>query len=79
MPIETQTASRPDQDLLAREQIEQLRELFADAPEMGKTTPKRLFSELNARATETPQQLAQSPGQSWGHSDPPECPGSRCW
>ena len=36
MPTQTQTAVKPKQDQSAQEKIQELRELFADAPEVGK-------------------------------------------
>jgi hypothetical protein len=37
MTTETPTATEPGQDLSVEQKISQLRELFADAPEVGKT------------------------------------------
>jgi hypothetical protein len=37
LATEQHTASRPEQDLTAEVKIKQLRQLFADAPEVGKT------------------------------------------
>jgi hypothetical protein len=46
LATEQQTASRPEQDLTAEVKIKQLRQLFADAPEVGKT---RTFSKGSRR------------------------------
>ena len=36
MPTQTQAMLKPAQDQVAEEKVRQLRELFADAPEVGK-------------------------------------------
>ena len=36
MATHTQVEARPEQELTAEEKIDKLRELFADAPEVGK-------------------------------------------
>jgi hypothetical protein len=54
MATEQQTASRPEQELTAEAKIEKLRQLFADAPEVGKTALENVLqtalNEPQARA-----------------------------
>jgi hypothetical protein len=61
LAAEQQTASHPEQDLTAEVKIKQLRQLFADAPEVGKTAlenvPQRLASDAS-KATPLPVQSA---------------------
>ena len=45
MATETLMATKPGQDMTAEEKITQLRELFADAPEMGKTALENVLNE----------------------------------
>jgi hypothetical protein len=50
-------------DLAVEQKIQQLRELFANAPEVGKTALERVLQELTTQATQTPPQPAQSAGR----------------
>ena len=43
--------------------LAELRELFADAPEVGKTAMERVLSELESQATETPPEPVVSAGR----------------
>ena len=54
MTTDTPAATAPGQNLAAEEKISQLRELFADAPEVGKTALKNVLSRL---ASDASQQL----------------------
>ena len=54
MTTETQTASQPGQDLTVEEKITQLRELFADAPEVGRTALEKVLSRLASDASQKP-------------------------
>jgi hypothetical protein len=46
MTTETTTATGSGQDATAEEKINQLRELFADAPEVGRTALEKVLSRL---------------------------------
>jgi hypothetical protein len=57
----TQTAT--EQDLTTEEKIAKLRELFADAPEVGKTAMERVLNELKSQAEDTPPEPVVSAGR----------------
>ena len=50
----TQAATRPDHEHDVLEKIAQLRELFADAPELGKKALENALLELKSQASELP-------------------------
>jgi hypothetical protein len=54
MTTETPTATEPGQDLTVEEKINQLRELFADAPEVGRTALENVLSRLASDASQKP-------------------------
>jgi hypothetical protein len=60
---EQQTASRPEQDLTAEVKIKQLRQLFADALEVGKTALENVLQRLASDASKAPPLPAQSAGR----------------
>ena len=47
----------------AEEKISQLRELFADAPEVGRKAFENVFEHLTAQASQTPPPPVQSAGR----------------
>ena len=51
MTTETPTATEPGRGLTVEEKINQLRELFADAPEVGKTALEKVLSRLASDAS----------------------------
>ena len=51
MATQTQTLSRPEQDQNVEKNIQQLRELFADAPEIGKKALENALHERSYRYT----------------------------
>jgi hypothetical protein len=63
MATELRGATRPEQDLPVKEKIEQLRELFADAPEVGRTALERVLTELESQATKTPPEPVVTAGR----------------
>ena len=63
MAAEVQTATRPEHDLTADEKIAKLRELFADAPEVGKKALENALKELTSQASETPPPPIESAGR----------------
>jgi len=63
MPTQTQTASKPKPEQRdVQEKIQQLRELFADAPELGKTALENVLKELTSQVSEPPPPI-QSAGR----------------
>ena len=63
MATELQAESRAEQDLTVEEQIAHLRELFLDAPEVGKKALENVFKELTAQASQTPPPPVKSAGR----------------
>jgi hypothetical protein len=57
-----QTLDRQKQDLTAEQKIQQIRELFADAPELGKTALENVLYEL-AQDTANPPRPVESAGR----------------
>jgi hypothetical protein len=51
------------QDTSVEEKIEQLRELFADAPEIGKTALENVIEKVKAQASQTPPPPVESAGR----------------
>ena len=54
MATQTQTATAPKAELTGEEKIQQLRELFADAPEVGKKALENVIEELTSQVSEPP-------------------------
>ena len=52
-----------EQEPTTAEKISQLRELFADAPEVGRSALERVLGELEAQATQTPPEPIVSAGR----------------
>jgi hypothetical protein len=67
MTTETTMATEPGQDTTVEEKISQLRELFADAPEVGKTALEKVLSRLwpNGRCRCGPTRQTWTPGRRW--------------
>jgi hypothetical protein len=63
MPTQTQTESKPKQDQSAQEKIQELRELFADAPEVGKKALENVLKELTSQVADTPPPPVISAGR----------------
>jgi len=63
MATETSTATESGQDLRVEDKIKQLRELFADAPEVGKTALENVLGELTAQASQAPPPPIESAGR----------------
>ena len=59
----TQTVTKPSQDQTAEKKIQQFRELFADAPEVGKKALENVLRELTSDASETPPPAIESAGR----------------
>jgi hypothetical protein len=61
---------RDEKDMSNKEKLELMRELFAEAPEVGKSALERVLAELEARATKAPPKPGRhSPGQGLGADD----------
>src|SRR5215510_2818299 len=54
MPTQTRTATGTEQRQAAEQKIQQLRELFADAPELGKKALENVLKELKSQASKPP-------------------------
>jgi hypothetical protein len=61
--MQTQTAIKAKQDQSAQEKIHELRELFADAPEVGKKALENVLKELTSQVADTPPPPATSAGR----------------
>src|ERR1051326_1947997 len=59
----TDMATAVRQDTSVEEKIEQLRELFADAPEIGKTALENVIEKVKAQASQTPPPPVESAGR----------------
>jgi hypothetical protein len=62
MATQTQTSIDSDQQQAAEEKVRQLRELFADAPEVGKTAMERVLGELTSQVS-APRTRMESAGR----------------
>jgi hypothetical protein len=63
MATEMQRTTPPEQEMPVEEKIEKLRELFADAPEVGKQALENALKELTSQAGETPPPPITSAGR----------------
>jgi hypothetical protein len=63
MQTQTQTPTGQEQGQTAEENIQQLRELFADAPELGRVALENVLRELTSDASETPPPPVESAGR----------------
>jgi hypothetical protein len=61
MPTEAQTPTRPEETV--EKQIDHLRELFADAPEVGKKAFENVLKELSSQASHEPPPPVGSAGR----------------
>jgi hypothetical protein len=63
MAKQAQVQTGPEQDPVIEQKIQQLRELFADAPEVGKKALENVLQELSSQASETPPPPIESAGR----------------
>jgi hypothetical protein len=63
MATEVHTGTRPGHDLTVEEQIAPLRELFADAPEVGKKAFENVLKQLESQASQEPPPPVESAGR----------------
>ena len=63
--MSTQTLSKiaPEQDQSAEEKVQRLRELFADAPEVGKKALENTLREIRTQVSEAPPPAIESAGR----------------
>src|SRR5262245_54964850 len=62
--METQTPTRSEQDnQRAEKMVQQLREIFADAPELGKRALENALRELRTQVSEAPPPPIESAGR----------------
>ena len=59
----TQTLNRPEQEHTAENMVEQLRKLFADAPELGRKALETALREIKSQVSETPPPAIESAGR----------------
>ena len=59
----TQSLSRSDPDKAAEHKVQQLRDLFADAPELGKQALENVLHEISSQVSETPPPAIESAGR----------------
>lgn len=63
MPTQTLGTTAPAQDQSAEEKVRQLRELFADAPEVGKKALENTLREIRSQVAEAPPPPIESAGR----------------
>jgi hypothetical protein len=63
MTTQTQTSSVLEQDQAGEKKIQQLRELFADAPELGKKALENTLREIKSQVSEAPPPAIESAGR----------------
>src|SRR5215475_13599649 len=63
MATELQTAAQPDHDPTPEEQLDRMRDLFADAPEVGKKALENVLQQLSAQAAQKPPPPVESAGR----------------
>lgn len=63
MQTQTQTSTGPEQGQTAEQKIQQLRELFADAPELGRVALENVLHQLKSDASETAPPPIESAGR----------------
>ena len=59
----TETATESERTRAGKEKIRQLRELFADAPELGRKALDNVIQDLTAQATQPPPEALESAGR----------------
>jgi hypothetical protein len=63
MATQPQTDTRPERGETAEQKIQQLRELFADAPEVGKRALENVLQRLSSDASQAPPPPVESAGR----------------
>jgi hypothetical protein len=63
MATQTQTATTPEPELTAEQKIQQLRDLYADAPELSRKALENVIQELQEQVAITPPPPVESAGR----------------
>ena len=63
MASQTQPATVPESELTAAEKVQQLRELYADAPELSRRALENVLGELTEQVSQTPPPPVESAGR----------------
>ena len=63
MASQPQTATAPESELTAAEKVQQLRELYADAPELSRRALENVLGELTEQVSQTPPPPVESAGR----------------
>jgi hypothetical protein len=63
MSGQTLTSTKAEQERAGAEKVRQLRELFADAPELGKKALENALREISSQVSETPPPAIESAGR----------------
>jgi hypothetical protein len=63
MSTSTPTSSKAEQERAGAEKVRQLRELFADAPDLGKKALENALREISSQVSETPPPAIESAGR----------------
>ena len=63
MSTQTVTSTKAEQERAGAEKVRQLRELFADAPELGKKALETALREISSQVSETPPPAIESAGR----------------
>ena len=63
MDTQAQVQTGPEQDPVIEQKIQQLRELYADAPEVGRVALENVLQELTSQASKTPPPPIESAGR----------------
>jgi hypothetical protein len=63
MITDTQASTSPRQEQAGRDKVQQLRELFADAPELGKKALESALREIKSQVSEAPPPAIESAGR----------------
>jgi hypothetical protein len=63
MSTQTLTSNKAEQERTGAEKVQQLRELFADAPELGKKALENALREISSQVSETPPPAIESAGR----------------
>jgi hypothetical protein len=61
--MSTLTSNKAEQERAGAEKVRQLRELFADAPELGKKALENALREISSQVSETPPPAIESAGR----------------
>ena len=63
MASQTQTGAAPESEFTAAEKVQELRELYADAPELSRRALENVLGELTEQVSQTPPPPVESAGR----------------